>query len=46
MQVHVRRDVSDLASVNGYFVSQHARGRDLDRVWPVVVVVAQRVGKV
>ena len=46
VQVHVRGDVANLRPVNGDLVSQHARSRDLDRVSPVIVVVAQSVGEV
>ena len=46
MQIHVVRDVSDLATVDSDLVSEHARRGDLDRVCPVIVVVAQGVGEV
>ena len=46
MEVHVRRDVSDFATVDGNFISQHARSWDFDRVSPVVVVVAEGIREV
>ena len=46
MEIHVRWDIADFTSVNGNLVSQHARSRDLDRVSPVVVVIAESIGKV
>ena len=46
MQINVGRDVSDLTSVDGDLVRQHARRRDLDRVGPVVVIVTKGVGEV
>lgn len=46
VQVHVRRNVADLATVDGDLVCEHARGWDLDRVRPVVVVVAEGIREV
>lgn len=46
MEIHVGWDIADLTSVNGNLVGKHARSRDLDRVSPVVVVVAESIGKV
>ena len=46
MEIHVGWDVADLTSVNGNLVSQHTRSRDLDRVSPIVVAVAETIGKV
>lgn len=46
VEVHVGRNVADLAAVDGDLVCQHARGRNLDRVSPVVVVVAEGIGEV
>jgi hypothetical protein len=46
MEVHIRRNVSDFATVDCDFICQHARGWDLDRVSPVVVVVAEGIGEV
>jgi hypothetical protein len=46
MEIHVRWDVADLTAVNSNLVCQHARSWDLDRVSPVVVVVAESIGKV
>lgn len=46
MQVHIAWDRAYLRTESRNLVGQHARGGDLDRVVPVVVVVAQRVGEV
>lgn len=46
MKVHVRRYVSNLATVHGDFISEHAWSWNLDTVGPVEVVVAESVGKV
>lgn len=46
MEVDVGRDIADLRAVDRDLVGEHARRRDLDRVRPVVVVVAERVGEV
>ena len=46
MEVHVGRNVSDLAAVDGDLVGQHARSGDLDGVSPVVVVVAESIREV
>lgn len=46
MKVDVRRDVADFATVNGDLVGKHARSRDLDGIWPVVVVVTKGIGEV
>ena len=46
MEIHIARDGAYLGAETGDFIGQHARGRDLDRVIPVVVVVAQRVCEV
>lgn len=46
MQIHIRWDVSDLASVDGNLVRQHAWSWNFNRVCPVVVVVAQSVSEV
>lgn len=40
MQVYIARDRSDLRAESGDLVGQHTGGRDLDRIVPVVVVVA------
>ena len=46
--VHVNawRDISDLTSVDGNLVGQHAWCWDLDGIRPVVVVVTKSVGEV
>lgn len=46
VKVDVGRDVSYLTSIDGNLVSQHARGGNLDRIRPVVVVVAQGISEV
>lgn len=46
MKVHVRWDVTDLTAVDGNLVGKHARSRNLNRVGPVVIVVAESVCKV
>jgi len=46
VQVHVRGDRAHLRAEARNLVRQHAWGWGLDRVVPVVVVVAKRVGKV
>ena len=46
MEVHVGWNVADLAAIDGDLVRQHARGRNLDRVGPVVVVVAEGIREV
>jgi hypothetical protein len=46
VEVHIRRNVSDFATIDCDFVCQHARGWDLDRISPVVVVVAESVREV
>lgn len=46
VQVHVGRNVTDLAAVDGDLICKHARRRNLDGVSPVVVVVAKSVGEV
>jgi len=46
VQVHVRRDGADFRPEARDLVRKHARGRDLDGIVPVVVVVAQGVGEV
>ena len=46
MKIHVGRNVTDFAAVNGDLVSQHAGCGDLDGVSPVVVVVTKGIGEV
>ena len=46
MEVHVGGDGADLAAEPGDLVRQHAGGGRLDRIVPVVVVVAERIGEV
>lgn len=46
VQVHVRWDITNFRSVDGDLVSQHARGWDLDRISPIVVVVAKSVREI
>jgi hypothetical protein len=46
MEVNIRWNVTDLAAVDSDLVCKHARGRNLDRVRPVVVVVAEGIGEV
>lgn len=46
MQVDIAGDGAHFGAESGNFVGEHARGRDLDRVVPIVVVVAERVREV
>jgi len=46
VQVDIAGDGAHFGAESGNFVGEHARGGDLDRVVPVVVVVAQRVREV
>ena len=46
MQINIGRDRTYLRAEASNFVCQHARRRGFDRIVPVVVVVAERVGKV
>ena len=46
VKLHVGWNVSNLTSVDGYLVGQHARGWDFDGVCPVIVVITKSVGEV
>lgn len=46
MQINIRGNVADLAAIDGDLVGQHAWGRDLNGIWPVIVVVAESIGEV
>ena len=46
MQIDIVGNVSNFTSVDGDLVSQHAWGRDLNGIRPVVIVVAESVGEV
>jgi len=46
VEVHIAGDGANLRAEAGDLVGKHARGGDLDRIVPVVVVVAQSIGKV
>ena len=46
VKVHIAGDGSDLGSEASNLVGKHARCRDLDRIVPVVVVVAESVSEV
>jgi hypothetical protein len=46
MKVNIVGDVADFATIDGDLVCKHARSRDLDRVRPVVVVVAKSICEV
>ena len=46
MQVNIRWNVSDLAAIDCNLISQHAGCRNLDRIWPVVIIVAKSVCEV
>lgn len=46
MKVNIGWNVADLAAIDGDLVGQHAWGRDLDGIWPVVIVVAESIGEV
>lgn len=46
MQIDVGRNSAYLRSEAGNLVSEHARSRGLDRIVPIVVVVAQSVREI
>ena len=46
MKIHVRRNVSNFATIDCNFICQHARSWDLDRISPIVVIVAKGIGEV
>ena len=46
MEVNIRWNVTDLATINGDLVSQHAGCGNLNRIWPVVIVVAEGICEV
>lgn len=46
MEVNIRGNVADLTAINSDLVCKHARSRDLNGVWPIVVIVAQSIGEV
>lgn len=46
MEVNIRGNVSDLATIDCDLISQHAGCRNLNRIWPVVIVVAEGIGEV
>jgi hypothetical protein len=46
VEINIRGNVADLAAIDGDLVCEHARSRDLNGVWPIVVVVAQSIGEV
>jgi hypothetical protein len=46
MKVDIGRNVAYLAAVDGYLICKHAWSRDLDGVWPVIVVVAECIGEI
>jgi len=46
MEIHVRWNVADFTAINSNLVCQHARSWDLDRISPVVIVVAKGIRKV
>lgn len=46
MEIHVGWNVTDLTAVDGNLVCQHAWSWNLDRVSPVVVVVAEGISEV
>lgn len=46
MEINIRGNVADFAAIDGDLVCEHARSRDLNGVWPIVVVVAQSIGEV
>lgn len=46
MEVNIRWNVTNFATVDSDLISQHARSRNLDGIWPVVVVVAQSISEV
>jgi len=46
VEIHVRWDITDFTAINSNLVCQHAGSWNLDRVSPVVVVVAESICKV
>ena len=46
VEVNIRWNVTDLATINGDLVSQHAGCGNLNRIWPVVIVVAEGICEV
>ena len=38
--------VADLGPINSHAISQHARSRHFNAVWPVVIIVAQSISEV
>jgi len=46
MEIQIGGNVSNLATIDSNFISQHARGWNLDRVSPVVVVVAKGIREI
>jgi hypothetical protein len=46
MEIHASRDISDFNTVNSNFICLPGRSWDLDRVCPVIVVVAEAISKV
>lgn len=46
VESQVGGSVADLGSINSHTISEHARSRHFNAVWPVVVVVAQSISEV
>lgn len=46
MEVNIRGNVSDLATIDCDLISQHAGCRNFNGIWPVVIVVAEGIGEV
>ncbi len=46
MEVDIGRNVADLAAIDSDLISQHARCRDFNGIGPVVIVVAESIGKI
>lgn len=46
MEINIRRNVADLATIDGNLIGQHAGCGDLDGIRPVVIVVAESISKV
>jgi len=46
VEIHIAGDCADLGPKSGNLVGEHARSRNLDRIVPVVVVVAECIREV
>jgi hypothetical protein len=46
VKVNIWWNVADLAAIDSDLISQHAWSWDLNGIWPVVIIVAERIGEV